>query len=138
LVNTVSALDNNAPPPDSLGSQLANAIPALDAAHARASENEFRLRQEIETLRERAAALKRALEALRRSGRPSYPEHVERFRDLLAQVIGERPLLLCELLEIPDERWQNAVEALLGQRRFNVIVLPEQFEAALEALNRAR
>lgn len=138
LVNTVSTLGDNAPPPDPLGGQLAAAIPALDRAHARDSENEFRLRQEIETLRERAAVLKRELGALRQSGRPSYPGHIERFRDLLAPVIGERPLLLCELLEIPDERWQNAVEAILGQRRFNVIVLPEHFEAALEELDRVR
>jgi uncharacterized protein YPO0396 len=138
LVNVVSTLDDNAPPPDSLGGLLAAALPALDRAHESAREAEFRLRQESETLRERAAVLKRELEALRQSGRPSYPEQVERFRDLLAPVIGERPLLLCELLEIPDERWQNAIEATLGQRRFNVVVLPEQFEAALEALDHAR
>lgn len=138
LVNAVSALDDDAPPPDSLDDQLAAALPALDATHVRASENEFRLRQEIETLRERAAVLKHELEALRRSGRPTYPEHVERFRDMLAPVIGERPLLLCELLEVPAERWQDAVEAMLGHRRFNVIVLPEHFETALETLDRAR
>jgi hypothetical protein len=29
--------------------------------------------------------------------------------------------LLCELLEVPDERWQDAVEAMLDARRFTII-----------------
>lgn len=137
LLGSVSSLVDDAPPHDGLGDQLSRAIPALDAAHARASEREFHLRQETESLSGRAAVLGRELEDLRRGVR-SYPAHVERFRDLLASVIGERPDLLCDLLEVPDARWQSAVEACLGPRRFNVVVLPEHFGAALETLDRAR
>lgn len=137
LLDGVSSLDDEAPPHDNLGDELASAIPALDAAYARASEREFSLRQEARSLNERAAVLGRELEDLRRGGR-SYPKHVQRFRELVEPMVGERPLLLCELVEVPDERWQDAVEACLGHRRFNVVVLPEHFETALEALDRAR
>lgn len=45
---------------------------------------------------------------------------------------------MCELLEVNDPRWQNAVEAMLGRRRFNLVVAPEHFHAAARELDRAR
>ena len=39
--------------------------------------------------------------------------------------------MLCELLEVPDERWQTAVEAMLGERRFLIIVPMGTYEQVL-------
>lgn len=39
---------------------------------------------------------------------------------------------------MPDEHWQNAVEAMLGPRRFHIIVPPRVFSVALRELDRAR
>jgi chromosome segregation ATPase len=138
LLGEVSSLDDNIPPQSSLDDSIIAAIPAVDTSLLRAGERDYKLRHEIAALRERALVLENELAELRRGGRPSYPQNVERFRDLLIPIVGERPTLLCDLLRIPDERWQNAVEAMLGQRRFNVIVLPEYFERALTALDQAR
>ena len=137
LLAGIAALTADEPPPDSLEPLIAQVVLALDAALTRAQEEEFRLRQQIQQLRERGDALEQELEQLRRQRR-LYPKEVERLRDLLTPLVGERPPLLCEKLEIPDARWQNAVEALLGPRRFTIIVPPQHFDAALVILDRAR
>ncbi len=41
------------------------------------------------------------------------------------------PKVLCELLEVKDPKWQNAVEGYLNTQRFNLIVLPEYFDQSL-------
>lgn len=52
--------------------------------------------------------------------------------------LANAPPLLCEVLEIPDERWQDAVEALLGAQRYAMLVPPRQHDLALRVLERAR
>lgn len=134
----IGALSASAPA-GTLGATLEAAISALDQARERAQEQHFTLNQQLKELRERRAGLQADLtRLLDPASRPIYPQAVERLRDLLTPVIGERPRLLCELLEIPDERWQDAVEAMLGWRRFNVIVPPARFQQALRELDRAR
>ena len=56
----------------------------------------------------------------------------------MTPIVGERPALLCERIEITEARWQDAVEALLGARRFNLIVPPDRFNAAVRELDRSR
>lgn len=137
LLATVAVLNPDEPPPDSLASQIENIVQALDASLDRVKEEELRLKQQIAQLRERGETLQKELEQLREH--PAlYPKPVERLRDLLTPIVGERPPLLCEQLEIPDARWQNAVEAILGTRRFAIIVPPQFFDAALRELDRAR
>ncbi len=43
--------------------------------------------------------------------------------------------ILCELLEITDPSWQDTVEDYLGFQRFNLIVEPRYFDAALDVYN---
>lgn len=137
LLTTIAALTADEPPPDSLASQIENVAQVLDASLTRVQEEKFRLEQEIKQLRERGEILQKELEQLREH--PAlYPKPVERLRDLLTPIVGERPPLLCEQLEIPEARWQDAVEAILGARRFAIIVPPQFFDAALRELERAR
>ncbi|MBI3942646.1 MAG: AAA family ATPase [Chloroflexi bacterium] len=140
LLDHIAALTPQTSAIPELATRLDSAIPALEASLTRVQENSFRLRQEIETLRARGKVLEQELAQLRGSkNRITYPPATERLRDLLTPVVGgTRPPLLCELLEIPDERWQNAVEALLGQRRFTIIVQPGYFDAGLRVLDEAR
>lgn len=137
LAERVAALDPAAPPPAELAPAVDAAIGALDEAVRRVLQERFAAERELEALRERRRELLVQLERLRR-GQKSYPRQVERLQELLVTIVGAKPPLLCELLEVPDERWQNAVEALLGGRRFTVIVPPERFDAALRELDRAR
>ncbi|MSP14338.1 MAG: hypothetical protein EXR62_15475 [Chloroflexi bacterium] len=148
LLDHIAALSPQEPPTADLAAQLDGVIPALEEFLTKTQEHYFRLRQEIESLRERGKVLEQELAQLRheytRDGasaakqRLTYPQTTERLRDLLIPLVGARPPLLCELLEIPDERWQNAVEALLGQRRFTIILQPGYFDAGLRILDEAR
>ena len=57
---------------------------------------------------------------------------MEQIREEFAR-IGRRPepRILCELLEIKDEAWRNAVEGYLNTQRFYILVEPEHFDIAL-------
>ncbi|MCD7751994.1 MAG: cell division protein MukB [Lachnospiraceae bacterium] len=46
--------------------------------------------------------------------------------------------ILCELLEVTDPAWQNAVEGYLNNQRFYLLVEPEDFDLALSVYDRAR
>ncbi len=137
LIAGVAALDPTAPPPDSLGLTVDAATAALDATVKRVNQDVFEAEHQARELRNRRTEVDLQLNRLRR-GQKSYPPQVERLQELLTPIVGARPHVLCELLEVPVERWQNAVEALLGGRRFTVVVPPERFEAALRELDRAR
>lgn len=138
FLTVVELLQAEAPPDAGFAELLGGIIAELDAALPSAQEQLFELRHHERELRERSEVLERELQRLRADRRPSYPPATEQLRELLSPIIGERPPLLCELLEIPNERWQNAVEAMLGQRRFTIIVPPRYFAAALAELERAR
>lgn len=72
-----------------------------------------------------------------------YPTGVEylvsAIKEEFAQ-IGRKsePHILCELLEIKDEEWRNAVEGYLNTQRFYVLVEPESFDIALGTYDRLR
>lgn len=73
----------------------------------------------------------------------SYPEAVERLIDAIRQEftrIGRKsePHVLCEVLEIEEESWRNAVEGYLNTQRFYVLVEPESFDIALGIYDRLR
>jgi len=46
--------------------------------------------------------------------------------------------ILCELLEIKDPQWQNAVEGYLNTQRFYLLAEPEDFDIALSVYDRMR
>jgi uncharacterized protein YPO0396 len=137
LLSDIAAL-NETPPPASFLASLDAALPVLKDALAQAREAQFGLRQQSQTLIEQGNELEREIKALQQTGRATYRPEVERLRELLTPLTSSRPPLLCELIEVADERWQDAVEAMLGARRFIVIVAPVLFERALRVLDEAR
>ena len=48
------------------------------------------------------------------------------------------PRILCEMLEIVDDTWRNAVEGYLNTQRFYILVEPENFDIALGIYDRLR
>lgn len=46
--------------------------------------------------------------------------------------------ILCELLEITDDKWANTIEDYLGSQRFNLIVEPRYFDVALSVYNQIK
>lgn len=49
---------------------------------------------------------------------------------LAEQGMEQDAKVLCELLYMTDESWQNCVEACMGYRRFDILVSPEHYPAA--------
>ena len=46
--------------------------------------------------------------------------------------------ILAELLEITDSRWADTIEVYLNRRRFNLIIEPRYYDAALQIYNRVK
>lgn len=75
--------------------------------------------------------------------RLSYPEEVTRVIEAIREEfvrIGRspEPRILCEMLEITDETWRNAVEGYLNTQRFYILVEPDNFDIALGTYDRLR
>lgn len=73
----------------------------------------------------------------------TYPEGVERVMTAIKEAFAEigrrsEPYVLCELLEITDAQWRDAVEGYLNTQRFYILVEPESFDIALGIYDRLR
>lgn len=73
----------------------------------------------------------------------SYPDEVTRVMQAIREEfvrIGRtpEPRILCEMLEITDETWRNAVEGYLNTQRFYILVEPDNFDIALGTYDRLR
>ena len=73
----------------------------------------------------------------------SYPEEVTRVMNAIREEfvrIGRtpEPRILCEMLEITDYSWRNAVEGYLNTQRFYILVEPDNFDIALGTYDRLR
>lgn len=73
----------------------------------------------------------------------SYPESVNQVMDAIGEEFARlgrntEPRVLCELLEISDESWRNAVEGYLNTQRFYILVEPQSFDLALGIYDRLR
>lgn len=137
LAEVLATLTPDAPPPSTLYPTIDAAIQVLDDALERVRKPLYNLEQQQEELTARQEKQKNYLDQLQK-GQTAYPPEVERVRDMIETLVRKRPRLLCELLEVPDERWQNAVEAMLDRRRFHIVVPPRWFVRALNELDRLR
>ena len=86
--------------------------------------------------------LERTIEQLMKK-KLSYAGDVERVRTAIKeefQNIGRtpEPRILCEMLEITDDSWRNAVEGYLNTQRFYILVEPDNFDIALGIYDRLR
>lgn len=73
----------------------------------------------------------------------TYPEDVVRVKQAIREEFSRigrspEPRILCELLEITDEKWRNAVEGYLNTQRFYILVEPENFDIALGIYDKLR
>ena len=73
----------------------------------------------------------------------TYPSGVELLTETIQEEFASlgreiQPGVLCEMLEIQDDEWRNAVEGYLNTLRFYVLVEPENFDIALGIYDRLR
>lgn len=127
------------PPPPALAAVLSTVAPTLLAARDRLTADVARLTDQLTEAKDQLARLQQNLAKLgQEPAAPPIPEHVVRMQDLLSPVIGKKPALLYEFIEVADARWQNAVEAMLGPARFHAIVSATWFNAARANINKQR
>lgn len=72
-----------------------------------------------------------------------FPKNTVRLKEAIEKAFNKRGIersvyVFCELLDITDSRWQNAVEGYLNTQRFNIIVEPKDYELALEIYRKIR
>lgn len=104
----------------------------LERAADRARELRIILERELDEMKAEGMALQEEQRSLD-AGRLQYPPGPAALLNLLStRLKGRRePKPLCELIEVPNSRWRDAVEGYLNTRRFDVIVAPEDYSRAL-------
>ncbi len=111
----------------------------LQAYHTERDKVE-RSKQELST---KISQSKGRINQLRRNVK-TYPFHVtklirtlnEELSDYYQKEVNVQPL--CELIEVKDEHWRNAIEGSLGNSRFDIVVDPRFFNDALEIYDRVK
>lgn len=93
--------------------------------------HDAKIRTEIGNLSSQAKVLEDKIKNLE-AGVMCYPEEATFVRDKINGELGEQSKkadakLLCELLYMIDDSWQDAVESYLNTQRFNIIVAPENY-----------
>lgn len=124
------------------------------------SETIYKLKQEIEKVKnEYSTNLIRSTDLLKdyndrkidlekeianlKNKKLSYPINTLKLKnaiekEFLNQQINSEVRILCDLLQITDMKWQDAVEGYLNTQRFYIIVEPKYYEIALEVYNKIR
>ncbi|MBU1748631.1 MAG: AAA family ATPase [Chloroflexi bacterium] len=103
------------------------------------------LKNQSDRLRQEAEGIQREIHQLRTGDRDvSYeaaaPQSA-RLRRLLRAELGldaDQVITLCTALHVPDESWQDAVEGVLGRSRFDLVVPPEHYDAAMRLYRQRR
>ncbi|MEW5250604.1 ATP-binding protein [Microbulbifer discodermiae] len=145
----LEAMRANAVSTDSLHGQLcgsidsaaADQLPLREQINQQASRRDLRVQQ----LQKQLQAQENRILHLR-ANRVRYPQSVEQaLATIREQCPQADPRVLCDYIEVLDERWQMAVEGYLGGARFAILVEPEYEAAAIRIVrgltgrnNRAR
>jgi uncharacterized protein YPO0396 len=103
------------------------------------------LSEQGRVLREEASQLDAEIHQLRMGDREASYEaeapEAARLRRLLRAELGlsaDEVIFLCTTLQVPDEKWQDAVEGVLGHYRFTLLVPPRRYNAALKLYRERR
>lgn len=111
----------------------------LQAYHSERTKTENekqKLSDEIQAAQLRLNGLKKHVK--------TYPNTVEALIEVLNTGLSDRYQKqvrvrpLCELIEVNDELWRNAIEGYLNTQRFDIIVDPSYFDDALEIYEQAK
>jgi uncharacterized protein YPO0396 len=136
-----SPSEAGSPHSTSLGRHL-SVLQALGHGYA---DQHALLKNQSDQLRQEAERLQREIHQLRTGDRDvSYEAaapQAARLRRLLRAELGlgaDQVMYLCTALHIPDETWQDVVEGTLGRSRFDLLVPPEHYDAAVRLYRQHR
>ncbi len=111
--------------------EIKRASKALSELEETIREREAEIRTNITNLKKSSESLETRIKNLS-SGVMCYPDEAVLVRDKINAELGEQSKkmdarLLCELLYMTDDSWQDAVESYLNTQRFHIIVSPENY-----------
>lgn len=112
-------------------SEIRKAAEILGGLEEEIKNHDAKIRTKRESLSGEAAVLDDKIKSLE-AGVMCYPEEAVFVRDKINEELGEMnrktdAKLLCELLYMTDDDWQDAVESYLNTQRFNIIVAPDNY-----------
>ncbi|HUB48972.1 MAG TPA: ATP-binding protein, partial [Acetobacteraceae bacterium] len=142
IAQAYQAADSSRLPPawpadaTSLAALLDEAAPRLKAVLERCRQEAEAAIRRSAPLDDRSAELRRRIADIEHKG-VSLEGNVETLAAELADQ-GFRPRILCTLLEVTDERWRHAAEALLGRDREAILVDGPFVDDAIRHLQRNR
>lgn len=118
---------------------IRNTQEALTSLGETYSREQTLLNEQATQLRTEAARLEDEIRKLRTGDRETSYEaespNAARLRRILRAELGlgaSEVVYLCDVLQIPNPEWQNAVEGLLGFNRFTLLVPPAHYNAAVQ------
>jgi len=110
----------------------------LESLGQRYADERALLAEKVRALREEGERLQREIAQLRTGDRDASYEAeapaAARLRRLLRAELDLRPdevVYLCQMLDVADEAWQDAVEGVLGAARFHLLVPAAHYDAAM-------
>lgn len=130
--STFSWLEKNMFALDELTQRIADLEGLEDIFQAKKDELSLQRRSLLDEQKE----LKRQADKIEKGQSPLQPRTERLMEELIAQGYDVTPL--CEVVRIRDERWQFAIEALLGNAREALIVPPEQARDAVSYMHTHR
>ena len=120
-------------------------IPFLQQLGNDFARDEALLNEQARLLRDEATRLSNEIRQLKTGDRETSFEteapEAARLRRLLRAELGlgaDDVLFLCSVLNVPDEGWQDAIEGVLGQSRFTLLVPPKHYSAAMHVYRKLR
>ncbi|MBI3166923.1 MAG: hypothetical protein HYZ22_00485 [Chloroflexi bacterium] len=118
---------------------LHNTQQSLTALGEHYSREQTLLNEQASQLKAEAEKLDDEIRKLRTGDRETSVKvevpHSARLREILRAELGlgaNEVTYLCDVLQIPDPEWQNAVEGILGFNRFVLLVPPVHYDAAMQ------
>ncbi len=114
--------------------ELKKAAKVLKELREEIKERELQIGTERKKIRKDCETLEIKIKTLE-SGVMCYPDEAVLVRDSINNALAEQSKkadakLLCELLYMTDNNWQDAVESYLNTQRFNIIVSPDNYTIA--------
>lgn len=121
---------------------LAEIISYKEKMNEKVSRRIFQLDEEIKRIDFKRKEAEFRIENLKKK-KLSYPKDVNQVTQAIREEffnIGRttEPRVLCELLEITDDAWRNAVEGYLNTQRFYIMVEANDFDIALGTYDKLR
>lgn len=94
-------------------------------------------RAQLAALKTEGETLQKKLDDIKKGVKPTSKES-RNLQALIEDKLRCKAPLLCDLLEVEDERWQAAVEGYLNTRRFDILVEPKYFLKALSLYDKMK